>query len=567
MAKEFPSYNYVVIGGGSAGCVVAARLSEDRTKTVLLLEAGPTDSDMRIDIPAAAPVLHGTRFDWAYKIEPQKNACLGFVNNSFPWVKGKVLGGSSSINYQGYVRGHAADFDSWESQGCTGWAWKDVLQHFIKSEKNQRPEYSESKFHGTDGPLSVTDQIVRTPFARAFVDAGIELGYNEIDINDGKSTGFGFMQATINQGKRCSTSKAFLTPAKKRKNLTVRTNALVTKIDIVDKKAVGVYFQHQGKEYRVKVEREVILSAGTVASPQILLLSGIGPKEQLKQHGIDCIADLPVGKNLQDHVFAMMSARCKPGSGLSTLKSVGSLLAKMKYIFLKKGPLSSNGLEATAFITEEGTKDTSVVPDIQIMYLPFLIPMDTTKEEMAGFKSEELQRCFLGLDSITEDVTDVEGVTLLPVLLHPKSRGEIRLRSTDPEDHPIIDPSFLDDPSDTDVLVKGLQQLRKLMETEAMRPFEFKLQNMQIPGVPNEEIENLAEYVRHFTTCVYHCVGTCKMGAKDDPTAVVDPDLRVNGIDGLRVIDASIMPTITSGNTNAPTIMIAEKGVHMIINQ
>ncbi|XP_072017411.1 alcohol dehydrogenase [acceptor]-like [Amphiura filiformis] len=438
-------------------------------------------------------------------IEPQKNACLGFVNNSFPWVKGKVLGGSSSINYQGYVRGHAADFDSWESQGCTGWAWKD--------------------------------------------------------------TGFGFMQATINQGKRCSTSKAFLTPAKKRKNLTVRTNALVTKIDIVDKKAVGVYFQHQGKEYRVKVEREVILSAGTVASPQILLLSGIGPKEQLKQHGIDCIADLPVGKNLQDHVFAMMSARCKPGSGLSTLKSVGSLLAKMKYIFLKKGPLSSNGLEATAFITEEGTKDTSVVPDIQIMYLPFLIPMDTTKEEMAGFKSEELQRCFLGLDSITEDVTDVEGVTLLPVLLHPKSRGEIRLRSTDPEDHPIIDPSFLDDPSDTDVLVKGLQQLRKLMETEAMRPFEFKLQNMQIPGVPNEEIENLAEYVRHFTTCVYHCVGTCKMGAKDDPTAVVDPDLRVNGIDGLRVIDASIMPTITSGNTNAPTIMIAEKGVHMIINQ
>ena len=489
------------------------------------------------------------------------------ILNRCNWPRGKVLGGSSVLNYMLYVRGNRRDYDSWAAMGNHGWSYEDVLPYFIKSEDNRNPYLAETPYHGTGGYLTVQESPYKTPLATAFVQGGVEMGYENRDGNGAFQTGFMIPQGTIRRGSRCSTAKAFLRPVRKRKNLhiSMHSHVLQILIDPISKQASAVKFERKGKIYIIKASKEIILSAGSVNSPQILMLSGVGPAEHLNHFGIPVISDLRVGDNLQDHIAA--------GGMVFTLEESVSLVQRrfenlpsiLRYAMFDSGPLTTlGGVEGLAWVNTKYANISDDWPDIEFHFASGTPASDGGVQIKRAHGISDYV-----WDNYYEQVAYQDSWSVIPMLLRPKSSGYIRLRSTDPYDSPLIYPNYFYDEQDLRVLIEGVKIALALGETEAFKKLGSKFYTQPFPGcqhLPLWTDTYWGCFIRHYSSTIYHPSGTCKMGPIWDRTAVVDPQLRVYGVSRLRVIDVSISPNIVSGNTNAPAIMIGEKGADMIKN-
>ncbi len=523
-------YDYVVVGAGSAGCVLANRLSEDGSARVLLLEAGPADRSPFIHMPAGVVHLIESRYDWAYWTEPQAQ----MHGRKLYWPRGRTLGGSSSINAMIYIRGQAQDYDLWRQLGNEGWSFDDVLPYFRRAQHQER---GADALHGTGGPLNVADHISRHPLTQSFLDAAVGAGHRlNPDFNGIEQEGFGPYQVTQKNGRRWSAAAAYLRPALTRPNLTVVTEALALRVLTDRGRATGVeYSRRGGRAIQAMAAREVILAGGAVNSPQLLMLSGIGPADEIKAAGVTPVHDLPgVGRNLQDHIDVNLIADCRPGTrtydGLE--KPLPSLKVAWDFYVRGRGPGTSNAAAAGGFVRLGPDQAT---PDLQYHFIPAYI-IDHARIKPGG-----------------------PGLTLHMCTLRPRSTGEIRLKSADPRQPPAIDPKYFADPADLKTLVEGLKTGRDIF---AQGPLARVIAGERFPGPGVRTNAELAEFVRQAAETEYHPVGTCRMG--QDGMAVVDHRLRVHGVESLRVVDASVMPRLVSGNTNAPTIMIAEKAADLI---
>lgn len=522
-------YDYLIIGAGSAGCVLANRLTEDPDCRVLLLEAGPRDWHPFIHMPAGLAKLVGQKgVNWNYDTAPEPQ--LG--GRRLWWPRGKVLGGSSSINAMCYTRGVAGDYDDWAALGATGWNWERALPYFKRAERNSR---GADALHGADGPLYVSDLRYTNPLSSAFIDAGQQAGHRRNDDFNGEDqTGFGFYQVTQKDGARCSAAVAYLGPARSRPNLDVVTGALVRRILLENGRAVGVAYARGGREVKVRAEREVLLSGGAINSPQLLMLSGIGPAEHLQRHGITVKVDAPqVGQNLQDHLDI---CTLQHSTQRVTYDRTSELKTAFDY-FLRghSGPGSSNIAEAGAFVRSPLAPDDRA--DIQLHFVPAMLD-DHGRNRLAG-----------------------DGYTVHACFLRPRSRGHIRLNNADPRTDARIEANYLSDPEGFDL--KMMVECAKLSrELFAQRAFDAYRGAPIYPSRTDLSDSELVDFVRAKAETVYHPTGTCRMGS--DEASVVDPQLRVRGVEGLRVIDASVMPQLIGGNTNAPTIMIAERASDLI---
>ncbi len=518
-------FDYVIVGAGSAGCVLASRLTEDGRATVLLLEAGPPDNRTEIGIPAAFSKLFRTDVDWAYRTEPEP----GLHGRGIYWPRGRTLGGSSSINAMIYMRGHPADYDGWERLGNEGWSWEDVLPYFKRSEHNER---GADEFHGVGGPLNVADLRSVHPVVRAMVESGKRIGLPERhDFNRDEIEGIGVNQVTQKDGRRWSAASAYLKPALRRSNLEVVTNALAHRVVFEGRRATGVeYVEGLAVRKVARARREVILAGGAVNSPHLLLLSGVGPAEHLKRFGIGVVLDLPgVGENLQDHLATAVQYLMKQPISMLNASSRRALL---EFLTRRRGLLTSNIAEGNGFLRTRPDLD---LPDVQLVFAAALYSAEATAED--------------------------HGFAMGAILLQPRSRGRIELRSPHPAYPPAIIANYLSDPGGEDLrtLVEGLKICRRICQGE---PLDIYRGEELMPGAAVQTDEELGEYIREYAATLYHPVGTCKMG--HDRMAVVDDELRVHGLEGLRVIDASVMPVVPRGNTNAPTIMIGEKGADLV---
>ncbi len=531
-------FDFVVVGAGSAGCVLANRLSENGKFSVCLLEAGGKNNSPLVSTPLATIALMFTKkFNWKFESSPQKTQ----QNRQIFCPRGKGLGGSSAINGMLYIRGHDKDYDRWqEEEGAKGWSFKDVLPYFKRSQHQER---GASERHGSNGPLNVSDPSRVVKFNKRFLQAGKEMGYPSTDdFNGDQQEGVGEYQFTIKNGKRHCVSSAYLKPIKKRPNVTIITHAHASHIEWQDGRAVGItYLDKNQSQQRVNAKREVILSLGAFNSPQLLMLSGVGPKQELEEKGIKVTHDLPgVGKNLQEHadVMVIRNAKKKIGGpmGATLYQAIHDFPSYLFYPLRKKGVPASHHAETGGFFKSSPDKN---LPDLQWTFAPA--------------KLNDHGRDLMALTKI--------GYSAHITLLRPKSRGEVTLNSSSALDAPNIDLNMLSHPDDVKDLVAGLRQTRELMQAPA---FDDYKSDEVYPGPGCESDAALEEYVRRKANHIYHPIGTCKMG--DDDMAVVDPELRVHGLQGLRVVDASVMPSLIGGNTNAPTIMIAEKAAEMIIN-
>lgn len=538
-AREF---DYVIVGGGTAGCVLANRLSADSSLRVALIEAGPSDANIKIRVPAAvAAAIADPRFGWGYKSVPQRH----LNGRQVVLPRGRVLGGCSSINGMAYFRGHPRDFDDWAADGAAGWSYEDVLPYFRKSENNET--WSASRYHGSGGPMNVIDIPRPNPLIRRLLEAASGLGYKRCtDFNAADPEGFGARQATIRRGRRESMVTAFLTPVRGRRNLEVVTDALVTRIRIADGRAQAVRVERAGASgagasgagatEELLARREIIVAAGAYASPQLLLLSGIGDGPALQAHGIAVQHDLPgVGVGLQDHPASVIQMKTlDPSSyGLSLRALPRDLWNLLEYGLWRGGPLASNVLEGTGFVRSRPQQER---PDLQFAFMPML-------RNPSG-----------------SPIPVGHGYGLIPILVRPRSRGRVSLASPDPRAAPLIDPNYLDDPEDLHTLVEGMQIARRILAAPA---FESLRGTELVPGPKVADEPSWIEYVRNTAVSVHHPCSTCRMGM--DALAVVDPQLRVRGLDGLRVVDASVFPRVVAGNSNAAVVMVAEKAADLIM--
>jgi choline dehydrogenase len=530
-------YDYVIVGGGSAGCVLAARLSEDPGTRVLLIEAGPEATADEIAIPAAMSRLFQTKYDWNYTTVPQERA----DDRPIYWPRGRVLGGSSAINAMIYIRGSRHDYDGWRDEfGCAGWGYRDLLPYFRRAETNSR---GTSRWHGADGPLSVVDPSYKSEHGKAFVEAAKRRGAPDIDdFNGPVQEGVGFYQVTQRDGRRCSSADAYLPASIRaaRRNLTIRTDVLATSVLIEGGRAAGVTVRQAGKNETIRAEAEVILAAGAIGSPQLLMLSGIGPADELREHGIFVIEDnRAVGANLTDHpMVPLIWSTPKLRGPWENSGNSGVVRWKLTH----KGPLTSNIAEAGGFARSDPRLQA---PDLQWHVLP------------AAF--------------LNQGLTDParRAMSVLVTLVSVASRGRIQLRSSDPRHRPLIDPAYLSDSSDLASLTTGVRMVR---DYASAAPLSGIVSGELAPGDAMHSDQEVRDYIRASVSTLYHPTGTCAMGG-DSPLhaarqpSVVDPQLRVRGVTGLRVVDASVFPTLPRGNTNAPTIAVAERAADLIIGR
>ena len=527
-------FDYIIIGAGSAGCVLTNRLIKSGKYKVLLLEAGGKDNYPWIHIPVGYyKTMHNPKTDWCFKTEPDET----MENVSIPYPRGKTLGGSSSINGLLYIRGQERDYDIWRQLGNKGWSWREVLPYFIKAEDQER---GQSEYHGQGGPLSVSDQRIKLDILEVFQNAASEVGIPKVDdFNKGDNFGCGYFQVTERNGLRCSAAVGYLNPVKNNKNLKIETKCHVQKINFENNKAVSVIYFKDNKQITVKANKEILLSAGSIGSPQILQTSGIGDVDKLKSLGIEVTKDLKgVGKNLQDHLMFRPVFKVKNIKTLNKkINSVfGKLLIGLEYVFLRRGPMTMGASQLCGFAKSDETRET---PNLQFHIQPI------STDKLGGANLHDF-------DAFTPTVANIR----------PTSRGEINIISSDSRDNPKIKMNYLSTDEDRKVAADGIKLIRKIvMETKEFKKYEPEEYR---PGAHIQEGEEIVKACSHYAQTIFHPVGTCKMG--DDNEAVVSDQLKVHGIQNLRVIDASIMPNITSGNTNAPTIMIAEKGADMILN-
>lgn len=525
-------FDFVIVGGGSSGCVLANRLSENPANKVLLLEAGGRDKSILFHWPAGFAKMTKGVASWGWSTVPQRN----MKNRELWFTQAKVIGGGSTINAQIYTRGSAKDYDAWvEEGGCDGWSYREVLPYFKRGEGNDR---FHDDYHGIEGPLGVSAPRGTLPVCDALIRAAQEYGipYNP-DFNGKQQAGIGYYQLTQKDVRRSSAAVAFLKPVESRSNLTVITGAQASRIKLEGGRATSVDFSVDGKAQNVRATREIIVSSGTIGSPRLLMLSGIGPANHLKSVGIDVVHDLPgVGSNLQDHLDLCAISECTGRHSYDGIERLDrTILAGLQYLLFKSGPVTAALFETGGFWYADKEARS---PDIQFHF-----------GQGSGIEK--------GIVKI-----DGAGVTLNSAFMRPRSRGTVRLASANLDDAPLIDPNYWDDPYDVEMSLKGLEMARDILSQSALEPFVRK---EVLPGPKVKSRDELFEYACGMAKTDHHPVGTCKMG--HDEMAVVTPELRVRGIDGLRVCDASIMPTINSSNTNAPTIMISEKGADMILDR
>jgi choline dehydrogenase len=534
--------DYIIAGGGSAGCVLARRLSEDSRNRVLLLEAGPTSNVMAVKMPAGlASISMSTERNWLYQTEPDPT----MNGRSIIWASGKMLGGGSAINGMVYIRGAPYDYDAWEAAGCAGWSWRDVLPYFLKSEDY---DGAPSASHGKGGPLGVSHLRAVHPLAHAFVDACNEIGLKRIeDYCAGEIDGVFYNLATQRGGLRSSTARAFVEPVLNRPNLRVVTGALVDRVLFENGRAVGVRYSVEGAAQEARAAREVIVSAGALHSPAILIRSGIGPGDELQKHGIAAVRALDeVGRNLHEHP-SMTNSRTVAAPTYNVLNDPLRLAGEaLKFAFLRRGMLTMCPVHAMAHARSHPDLEH---PDIKLQLMPFWA--DPTMRPGAADIPE---------DRAAADATKAFGIGVTVNLMTPKSRGRIRLHSADPSVKPMIDMRMYDDASDLERMRLGLQFTNRIFEAPAMSKH---VTGFAFPPRPHADDAVWDEWVRNYTQVGYHPVASCRMGGDD--ASVVDPRLRVRGVEALRVIDASVMPVMPSANTNAPTIMVAEKGADMVL--
>ncbi|QBL95022.1 Alcohol dehydrogenase [Komagataeibacter saccharivorans] len=523
-------FDYIIIGGGSAGCVLAAHLSENSSARVCLLEAGKRDTNPLIHMPIGFAKMTTGPLTWGLMTTPQKHA----NNRQIPYVQAKVLGGGSSINAEVYTRGHPSDYDRWVEEGAEGWGFRDIQKYLLRSEGNTMLA---GPWHGTDGPLGVSNLSTPSPVSRAFVQSCQEMGipYNP-DFNGPVQEGAGIYQMTIRNNRRCSTAQGYLRPALKRSNLHVVTGAQVLRIVFSGSRATGVEYAVRGDRHIVQADQEVIVTSGAIGTPKLLMLSGIGPGEHLRQHNIRVVRDLPgVGQNLQDHFGIDIVAELKRHDSFNKYNQMHWMFwAGLQYAMFNSGPVTSNVVEAGAFWYADRN---APCPDLQFHFL-------------AGAGAEA------GVSSVSKGTS---GITLNSYTLRPKSRGTVKLQSSDPADAPVVDPNFLADPDDLRISCEGVKISLDIFRQHSLSKY---IQKINFFDANTETPETFQAYARQHGRTSYHPTCTCKMGR--DTMSVVDPELRIHGLDGIRICDSSVMPSLIGSNTNAPTVMIAERAADLI---
>ncbi|XP_032582070.1 glucose dehydrogenase [FAD, quinone] [Drosophila sechellia] len=554
-------YDFIVVGAGTAGCALAARLSENPRWRVLLLEAGGPEN-YAMDIPIVAHLLQLGEINWKYKTEPSNSYCLAMNDNRCNWPRGKVMGGSSVLNYMMYTRGNRRDYDRWARLGNPGWSYEEVLPYFRKYEGSVVPDADENLV-GRNGPVKVSYSETRTRIADAFVRASQDAGLPRGDYNGDRQIRVSYLQSNIYNETRWSSNRAYLYPIKgKRRNLHVKKKALVTKIliDPQTKSAFGIIVKMDGKMQKILARKEVILSAGAINTPQLLMLSGVGPAKHLREMGIMPLADLAVGYNLQDHIAPAISFLCNVSS-LQTSEMFGS---EAMADFLKgRGVLRiPGGVEAISFYALDDGRNLDAWADMELFVVGGGLQTNLALRLALGIQSNIYETMFGELER-----QSANGFLIFPMILRAKSRGRIKLKSRNPEEHPRIYANYFSNPYDLNITVRGIEQAVSLLDMPAFKAIGAHLLEKRIPNCAKYKWRSSAYwacYARHFTFTIYHYSGTAKMGPRTDPSAVVDTRLRVHGIDKLRVVDASIMPYLISGHPNGPVYLIAEKAADMI---